>query len=68
MLVLQRKLGESIMVGDDVEVHVTSIRGDKVRLAMNAPRNLAIHRKEIWTQIQKVANSKPVDGEASADE
>ena len=52
MLALTRKKGESIMVGDNVEVIVLSLQGEQVKLGIIAPRNVAIHRKEIFEQIQ----------------
>ena len=53
MLVLSRQKDESIMIGDDVEITIVDVRGDKVRLGINAPRNIAVHRKEIYLAIQK---------------
>ncbi|NLK42344.1 MAG: carbon storage regulator CsrA [Planctomycetes bacterium] len=53
MLVLSRQKDESIMIGDDVEIVIVDVRGDKVRLGINAPRNIAVHRKEIYLAIQK---------------
>jgi len=53
MLVLSRQKDESIMIGDDVEITIVDVRGDKVRLGINAPRNLPVHRKEIYLVIQK---------------
>ncbi len=47
MLVLTRKAGESISIGDDVEVRIVSIRGQKVRLAIEAPRTMSVRRKEL---------------------
>ena len=41
------------MIGDDVEITIVDVRGDKVRLGINAPRNIAVHRKEIYLAIQK---------------
>lgn len=41
------------MIGDDVEITIVDVRGDKVRLGINAPRNIAVHRKEIYIAIQK---------------
>jgi carbon storage regulator len=52
MLALTRKKGESIMVGDNVEVIVLSLQGEQVRLGIIAPQNVSIHRKEIFEQIQ----------------
>lgn len=53
MLVLSRQKDESIMIGDDVEITIVDVRGDKVRLGINAPRNVQVHRKEIYLLIQK---------------
>jgi cytosine/creatinine deaminase len=65
MLVLTRTRDETIMIGDDIEVTVVDIRGDKVRLGINAPKRIAVHRKEIYDQIRaenKAASAvKPAD-------
>jgi carbon storage regulator len=52
MLALTRKKGESIMIGDGVEVVVLGISGEQVRLGILAPRNVAVHRKEVFEQIK----------------
>lgn len=53
MLVLSRQKDESIMIGNDVEITIVDVRGDKVRLGINAPRSIEVHRKEIFLAIQK---------------
>ena len=53
MLVLGRKKGETIIVNDDIEITVTSIEGDMVRLGINAPKQVTIHRKEVYLEIQE---------------
>ena len=53
MLVLNRQKDESIMIGDDVEVTVIDVRGDKVRLGIVAPRQVTVHRKEVYMLVQK---------------
>ena len=53
LLVLARKINESIMIGDDIEVVVVDIKGDQVKLGIRAPRNVAIHRTEIYQEIQE---------------
>jgi len=58
MLVLSRQKDESIMIGDDVEITIVDVRGDKVRLGINAPRSVAVHRKEIYLAIQKEKEEK----------
>jgi len=53
MLVLSRQRDESIMIGDDVEIIVVDVRGDKVRLGITAPKNIPVHRREIYDAIQR---------------
>jgi len=53
MLVLSRQKDESIMIGDNVEITIVDVRGDKVRLGINAPREVPVHRKEVYEAIQK---------------
>ena len=52
MLVLTRKGNQSIMIGDDIEVSVLAIMGEKVRLGIEAPRSVPVFRKEVWVDIQ----------------
>ena len=52
MLVLSRKLNESIQIGDNIEVKVLGVEGDQIKLGIDAPRNIDIHRKEIYVAIQ----------------
>ena len=53
MLVLSRRKDESIVIGDDVEVFIGDIRGDKVRLGITAPRYIPVHRREIYEAIHR---------------
>jgi carbon storage regulator len=53
MLVLSRQRNESIMIGDDVEVVIVDVRGDKVRLGITAPKTISVHRKEVYEAIQQ---------------
>lgn len=52
MLVLSRKANEKVVIEGGIVVHVLEIRGDKVRLGFDAPRDMAIHREEVWVAIQ----------------
>jgi carbon storage regulator len=52
MLVLARKIGQSIVINDNVEVLVIEVRGDQVRLGIDAPRTIPVHRKELLEQIR----------------
>jgi carbon storage regulator len=53
MLVLSRQKDESIIIGDDIEITIVDVRGDKVRLGINAPREISVHRKEVYEAIQR---------------
>ena len=53
MLVLSRQKDESIIIGDDIEITIVDVRGDKVRLGINAPREVSVHRKEVYEAIQR---------------
>jgi carbon storage regulator len=53
MLVLTRRRTESIMIGDDIEVSVLSVAGEKVRLGIDAPRDIPVFRKEVYLEIQQ---------------
>jgi carbon storage regulator len=53
MLVLSRQRDESIMIGDDVEITIVDVRGDKVRLGITAPKHIPVHRREIYDAIQR---------------
>ena len=58
MLVLSRQKDDSIMIGDNVEITILDVRGDKVRLGISAPRSVTAHRKEIWEAIKKEEKEK----------
>ena len=53
MLVLSRKKNEVIRIGDNIKLMVIEIRGDKVRLGIEAPRDVAVHREEVWEAIKR---------------
>ena len=56
MLVLTRKLNESIMIGNDIEITVLAVEGEQIKLGINAPKQIEIHRKEIYLAIQQENN------------
>ncbi len=53
MLVLSRKLNESIIIDDQIKITIVEIRGDKIRIGIEAPKNVAVHRREIYDAIQR---------------
>jgi len=63
MLVLSRQRDESIMIGDDVEITIVDVRGDKVRLGITAPKHIPVHRREIYDAIQREKAQKAEAGE-----
>jgi carbon storage regulator len=58
MLVLSRQKDESIMIGDNVEITIVDVRGDKVRLGITAPKQISVHRREVYDAIQREKNAK----------
>jgi carbon storage regulator len=53
MLVLSRQKNEVIIINDNIHIHVVDIRGDKVRIGIDAPKEVSVHRKEVWLAIHK---------------
>jgi carbon storage regulator len=68
MLVLTRKLNQSIMIGDDIEIHVLSSAGDKVRLGIQAPREIPVFRKEVYDEIHRQEAAPDAAARAEVDE
>lgn len=56
MLVLTRKQNEAIMIGDDIEITILAVEGEQIKLGINAPKNVDIHRKEVYLSIQQENN------------
>lgn len=53
MLVLARRINQSIMIGDDIEIVVVDVKGDQIKLGIRAPKNVSVHRAEIYQDIQE---------------
>lgn len=66
MLILTRRVGETIVIGDDVVVTVLGIKGNQVRIGINAPKDVSVHREEIYQRIQQEKNVTPATEEPAA--
>ena len=63
MLILTRRVGEAVMIGDDVTVTVLGVKGNQVRIGVNAPKDVSVHREEIYERIKKEESGAGQDAE-----
>ena len=64
MLILTRRVGETLRIGDDVSITVLGVKGNQVRVGINAPKDVSVHREEIYARIQ---NEKSTDDETNTE-
>lgn len=67
MLILTRRVGETLMIGEQVTVIVLGVKGNQVRVGISAPKDVSVHREEIFQRIQRVDGDEPLPQEARAD-
>lgn len=68
MLILTRRVGETLMIGDEISVTILGVKGNQVRVGVNAPRDVSVHREEIYERIQHEHDDSSVIDSSSTDE
>jgi len=68
MLILTRRVGETVMIGDDVTITVLGVKGNQVRVGINAPKHVAVHREEIYERIKREQQGGGSEGGGGPDE
>lgn len=66
MLILTRRVGETLMIGENVSVTVLGIKGGQIRIGINAPSGIAVHRQEIFDRVARETTARPLEQEKSS--
>jgi carbon storage regulator len=66
MLILTRRVGETVMIGNEITVTVLGVKGNQVRIGVNAPKDVAVHREEIYDRIKREGDGEPQTLESAA--
>jgi carbon storage regulator len=66
MLILTRRVGETVMIGNEITVTVLGVKGNQVRIGVNAPKDVAVHREEIYDRIKREGDGEPRTLESAA--
>ena len=62
MLILTRRTGETVMIGNDVTITILGVKGNQVRIGINAPKSIPVHREEVYERIKREMAGEPVEG------
>lgn len=68
MLILTRRVGEKLRIGDNIEIEILSVNGRQIRLGINAPKQVSVHREEIYKKIQEEKKAEKEEEKANAEE
>jgi carbon storage regulator len=67
VLILTRRVGENVVIGDDIVISIVEVRGDAVRLGIQAPRSVSVHREEVWLELQRANEGAASPADAAVD-
>ncbi len=67
MLILTRRVGENVIVGDDIVISIIEVRGDAVRVGIQAPKSLSVHREEVWLELRRENAQAAASSDAAID-